>query len=301
MAAPRTSGPGRLLQPVEFGGSGLTAGDFICAVYELGAVDGSRGWLAAMVNSAARYLADSPEQVQRQVWGADPDALTTVSHSGSGRVADGRVTGRWQAVGAEQAQWLLLSALDSDAIVRRVLVSCREVRTEPVAPRGGLGAAGVCDVAADSAPVRHVLADGRQYPAVIAAAAAAAAVVGSADGVWRTHVEQVRGRLAISHGGGEVTDESAAELARSASDIDIAKLAITSALEPQEADLTSVTGASAQAVALACRAADRLLGSSRHALDASDAVTRLWRDVHAGSRLAAALLDDLVPAPFWDR
>lgn len=285
-AALRSSGAGRLLQPVDFGGRGLAADDFICAVTELGAVDGSLGWLAAMANSAAHFLTDSPSQVLRDTWGADPDALITISHSGSGRVTDTRATGRWQAVGVEDAQWLLLSVTTPDAIARRVLVSCRDVQTTPTSPLGGLGSAGVCDIAADDAAIRHVLSDDRRASAMIAAAGACAAVVGSAEGVWRTHVEQTRSRLAISHGGGEVTDESAAELARCASDIDAAKRAIAFALESGDADFTSGT----HAVALARRAADRLLASSRHALNASDAVTGLWRDVHAGSRLATSLM-----------
>ena len=36
-------------------------------------------------------------------------------------------------------------------------------------------------------------------------------------------------------------------------------------------------------------AADRLIANSRHGLNASDPVTALWRDVHAGCRLAVRL------------
>ncbi len=119
-------------------------------------------------------------------------------------------------------------------------------------------------------------------------------MVGSADGVWRKHVDQVRARLDVSYGGDEVTDEAAAEVARAASDIDAAKLQLTGALDPAAPE--TATWAFAQAVARARGAADRLLASSRHALDASDPVSDLWRDVHAGCRLAVRILDALPSA-----
>lgn len=144
-------------------------------------------------------------------------------------------------------------------------------------------------------------ADGARWADVVAAAeshlvagarhelvaACAAAVVGTADGVWRKHVDQVRARLAISHGGDEVTHEAAVHVARAASDIDAARLQITTAV----AQRSESTWPYAQAVARARGAVDRLLSSSRHALDASDPVTGAWRDVHAGCRLVARVLD----------
>jgi hypothetical protein len=59
-----------------------------------------------------------------------------------------------------------------------------------------------------------------------------------------------------------------------ASDIDAAKLQVITTC-----DLASATWAFQQAVARARGSADRLLGSSRHALDASDPVTSQWKDV----------------------
>ncbi|HEX7826214.1 MAG TPA: hypothetical protein VF477_15020, partial [Mycobacterium sp.] len=120
---------------------------------------------------------------------------------------------------------------------------------------------------------------------LITGAGATAAVVGTADGAWRTHVAQVRARLDFSYGGDEVTDEAAAEVARAASDIDAAKLQIS-------LDAATAWGFT-QSVARARGAADRLLASGRHALDASDPVTNRWRDVHAGCKLANRILDEL--------
>jgi 3-hydroxy-9,10-secoandrosta-1,3,5(10)-triene-9,17-dione monooxygenase len=72
-------------------------------------------------------------------------------------------------------------------------------------------------------------------------------------------------------------------VARAAADIDAAKLQIVAALASAAA-----AGAFAQSVARARDAADRILSLSRHALDASDPATILWREVHAGCQLAAA-------------
>jgi 3-hydroxy-9,10-secoandrosta-1,3,5(10)-triene-9,17-dione monooxygenase len=68
-----------------------------------------------------------------------------------------------------------------------------------------------------------------------------------------------------------------------------AKLQITGSLDAPE----TAPWALARSVARARDAADRLLASSRHALDASDPVTNRWRDVHPGCRLAARILDGL--------
>lgn len=284
IAALRSSGAGRMLQPLQHGGRGLPVDEFVWAVCELAAVSGSLGWLAATYNAAAYEIAGS--HAAHEVWDANPDAVITVGHRGAADLANGMLSGRWASVvGAEQADWLLLPAGGAC----RVLVPRSSVRVEPVERASGLSVAGVGEVIVDGL----VVDDGRVFTGdhgagLIAGAGAAAAVVGSADGVWRKHVEQVRARLDVSYGGDEVTDEAAAEVARAASDIDAAKLQLTGSLDPP------APWAFAQAVARARGAADRLLASSRHALDASDPVTDLWRDVHAGCRLAVRIFDGLL-------
>ena len=84
-------------------------------------------------------------------------------------------------------------------------------------------------------------------------------------------------------------DDAAVAEARAASDIDASKHQIAGALDPATATLATAKWAFTQSVARARGAADRLLASSRHALDASDPVTDLWRDVHAGCRLAVRI------------
>jgi 3-hydroxy-9,10-secoandrosta-1,3,5(10)-triene-9,17-dione monooxygenase len=289
VAALRASVAVRALQPVRYGGLALRDDDFVSLICELALRDASAGWLAAMFGAAAYEVAGLPEHTSDEVWSADPKALVATSSRVEGQYADDRrLTGRWgSVVGAEYADWLLLSADDEG--IRRVLVPRSAVRVDPVSNPTGLSAAGIGDVTVSELAVdeRHVFRNQGDRVAVLAAAGMAAAVVGSADGVWRKHVEQVRARLAASYGGEQVTDEAAAQVARAASDIDAARLQIaTSCGLPRD----PAAWAFQQAVARARDAADRLLGASRHALDASDPVTSQWKDVHAGCRLAVPLL-----------
>jgi 3-hydroxy-9,10-secoandrosta-1,3,5(10)-triene-9,17-dione monooxygenase len=294
IAALRNSGAGRILQPPQYGGLGLPCDEFVWVVCELAAINGSLGWLAAIYNVAAQQIAGLSPHAAHGVWDANPDALIAIGHRSSGDLVDGRLTGRWgSVVGAEQADWLLLPA----GGVSHVLVPRSQVVVEAVEREVGLTAAGVGDVVVGDLTVDEGrVFTGSHQAGVVVGAGAAAAVVGSADGVWRKHVEQLRARLDISYGGDEVTDEAAAAVARAASDIDASKLQITGALDSVADELATATTAFAQSVARARGAANRLLASSRHALDASDPVTNRWRDVYAGYRLAVRIIDGLSEA-----
>ncbi|MDX1884540.1 hypothetical protein [Mycolicibacterium sp. 120270] len=294
VAALHGSAASRMLQSEWRGGLALPAGEFVAAVAELAAVDGSLGWPVAMVNAAAYEVDTLYPNAADDVWSADPHALIVTSYQAGGRLRDGVLTGRWKAVvGAEFADWLLLSV--RDAAASRVLVPRGTASIDPLDSLTGLHAAGICDVTVSALPVD----DGRIFAwrnyddvAMVAGAGITAAVVGAADGVWRRHVDQLRELLATSHGGQQVTDEASAQLGRAASDIDAAALQIRTAIQRRD-DNAAATRAYRQAVERARGAADRILGSSRNALEASSPVSCQWRDVHAGCRLAAQLLDGL--------
>ena len=258
------------------GEAGL-ADDIVAEVGELAAVDGSDGWLAASFKSAAYEVAQQFPEAR--------NSLIAMAFHGNG-VLNRRtgLSGRWESVvGAQQAAWLLLPV----ARGHQLLVPQAAVVLEPVTGFAGLHKAGIRDVTASGvgSDACHVV-DGSHAGRVLGQAAAAAAVVGSAEGVLRMHVERVRARLATSHGGDEVTDASAAQVAWAASDIDAARLQVAGSVA---CDLATAMWAHQQAVARARDAADRLIANSRHALNASDPVTGLWRDVHAGCRLAVRL------------
>ena len=283
---------GLACRPARYGGSEIGTDEFVSQVFELSALDGSLGWLAAMFNAAARDVATLPDDVARAVWGSDSDAVVTTGHQGSGAVDHAqRLTGTWLSViGAGYAHWLVLPVKHTAA--RRVLVPRGAARIEPIRDPSGLLAAGVCDVTITDYAIddSHIfMAD--QSAQAIAMAGAAGAVAGSADGVWRHHVEQMRARLATSYSGDELAKAAPSQVARSASDIDAAKLQITDALRRSDATATE-NWVYQQAVARARAAADLLLGNSRHALDVTDPATRRWRDVHAGCRLAATLFNE---------
>jgi|GEM_PF-4598792 len=266
------------LGPLEGSLAGVTlraaapSADFIADVCELGALDGSLGWLAAAVNTASQELATSP--AADVVWGSDPHAIATTAAQGDGAVRRKRLSGSWPSVvGAEYADWFLLAAGDS-----RVLVPRDAAQLDPAPIHSALSAAGICDVAVSDWPVDDLVVTARVDP--LAATSAAAAVVGSADGVWRRHVGQVRARLTTTYGGENVTDDAAAQVARTASDIDAARLQVVASLRAER------VRACRQAVGRARAAVDRLLPINKYALDGSDPVTRQWQDVQAGCRLA---------------
>lgn len=241
--------------------------EFLGAIGEIAAENGSRGWLAGTYGIASTALTRPMAELVS-------DAVVTIGHRGTAQVVDGRLTGHWgSVVGAQQADWFLLAYEGSYRLVPRERVDIG-VHTRPA----GLAGAGIGDVTVTGLGVDDLHTGAVDH--VFTAAAAASVVVGSALGGWRRHVDQVRARLAISYGGDEITDPAAAEIARTASDIDASRLQIATA------DLAGDTAPFAQAIVRARSAADRLMASSRHALDASDPVTAAWRDVHAGCRLA---------------
>lgn len=278
---------GLTLRPASHGGHAKRIEQYISEVHELAALDGSLGWLAAMFNAAAAELAGHPDHADSDVWGSDVDALVAAAFSGDGTLdSDRRLTGHWEAVvGAAYADWFLLPADDAGRCW--ALVPRAAVRIDTDSHHTALVPAGIGDLSVSGVAVPHRHICKGKLAVAIAGPGAAAAVVGSADGVWRSHVERVRARLATSYGGDEVTDEAAAQVAWAASDIDAARLHIASSAKSQQ---TSRNLACRQAVARAASAADRLLGSSRHALDAADPVTLQWRDVQAGHRLAVGVL-----------
>ena len=100
----------------------MRADEFIAAVFEVAVLDGPLGWLTAMFNAAAYEVSGLHRDAADEVWSAGPHALIATSYGrrrGSSR--DGRLTGRWESVvGAEHADWLLLSA--GNDVVHRVLV-----------------------------------------------------------------------------------------------------------------------------------------------------------------------------------
>src|SRR5438477_12899903 len=76
----------------------------------------STAWVGGLLAAHQWLIAGFPEQAQRDVWGAAPEALACGSYAPAAKAAaldDGyALTGRWSfASGCDNAQWSLCAAL----------------------------------------------------------------------------------------------------------------------------------------------------------------------------------------------
>jgi alkylation response protein AidB-like acyl-CoA dehydrogenase len=107
----RDTGLCRLMVPRRFGGFETDVRTYIEVMAELGRGCGSTAWVASLINVCAWLAGLFPEQAQRDIWGADPDAWIAGSLAPNGLAVpvDGgwRVKGRWPwASGCLHAQWV---------------------------------------------------------------------------------------------------------------------------------------------------------------------------------------------------
>ena len=68
----------RALQPKRYGGFELDPGTFYRAVFEVGAVCGSSGWILGVLGVHNWHLAILPPQAQEDVWGEDAFDLDNI-------------------------------------------------------------------------------------------------------------------------------------------------------------------------------------------------------------------------------
>lgn len=109
----------RMLQPKAFGGHETDPQTFLESAYELASLSGSAGWVGGVVGLHPWEIAQLPETVQREVWGADPDTWISSPYTpvGRGRATnDGLiVSGRWSfASGTDHCSWAILGGSDVD-------------------------------------------------------------------------------------------------------------------------------------------------------------------------------------------
>lgn len=103
-------------QPRRLGGSELTLADAFDVINLLSQGCGSAGWTYALLAAHGWFLAQFGDQAQRDVWGADPNAVISTSFSGGPGpepVEGGlRLTeGRWRfSSGIHHANWVALLA-----------------------------------------------------------------------------------------------------------------------------------------------------------------------------------------------
>jgi alkylation response protein AidB-like acyl-CoA dehydrogenase len=105
----------RVLQPPRFGGLGGDCLAFTEVVNALAHGCGSSAWVFGVLAEHNWMIANFPEEVQREVWGADPHAVASSSFAPRGtcaRVPGGyRLSGEWPfSSGCDHAQWAFVGA-----------------------------------------------------------------------------------------------------------------------------------------------------------------------------------------------
>ncbi|TNM48131.1 hypothetical protein FHP29_02170 [Nocardioides albidus] len=312
LAALLDAGAFALVPAAERGENGEREAEVLELVRSVAAACGSTGWVTAAGGSVPWLLDLFPPAAWERVHEQAVDPLVAFSPETAGRLTgpdDAPVlNGTWSAVtGAAHASWLLLG-------VRR-----HEVPGEPgraglaLVPIGdcelsepldtvGLTASGAQDVRVRGAAVpvgswadaEHRASELRPVGTIVAMA-----LVGAAAGALVTHLEQSRQRLALSHGGEDVTalDLSPARIARAASLLDGAALVLREqAIGHHDPDDQPRDPFEDQlyAVDRAVETTGLVFASLRaHALDNDDPVARLWRDVRVGGYHARALISRL--------
>lgn len=265
---------------------------------------GSTGWTAAHA-AAAPWLLEAFASTVRERLRGEPalDPLVAFSLEPAGQVVehDGelRLTGTWPGVtGATHASWLVLAARRSTdegpGPVGLVVVPADDCSLAPAVDSIGLTAAGAQEVTARDValPLDAWAAPDRDRLGPVGALAAMA-LVGAAQGALDEHLQQVRRRVELTHGGEDVSAAglSPARVGRAASQLDAAAHLLAS----RDGDPDGLPQEPLEqlrfAIDRAVEGAELVFGSVRgHALDNGDPVARLWRDVQVGAHHTRALV-----------
>lgn len=265
---------------------------------------GSTGWMTAHAAAAPWLLASYDDAVRERLRGEpDIDPLVAFSLEPGGQVAEGdgelRLTGTWPGVtGAAYAGWLVLAARratpEGPGPVGLVVVPATDCTLSPAVDSIGLTAAGAQEVTTSdvSLPLDAWTTPGPDRLRPVGALAAMA-LVGAAQGALEQHVQQVRRRVELSHGGEDVTAAglSPARIGRAASQVDAAAQLLAGPADDPDALPQEPLEQLRFAIDRAVEGAELVFGSVRgHALDNGDPVARLWRDVQVGAHHTRALV-----------
>jgi alkylation response protein AidB-like acyl-CoA dehydrogenase len=117
--AMRAAGVIRMLQPLDHGGYESHPCDFFETVMAIAARCGSSGWIAGIVGVHPFEMALADPQVQKEIWGEDPDTWIASPYVPIGRATpvDGgyRFSGRWPfSSGTDHCKWIFLGGLEVD-------------------------------------------------------------------------------------------------------------------------------------------------------------------------------------------
>ena len=121
----RETGAMRLVQPARYGGLEADPRAFVEAMMLTSQFDGAAGWVLGVVGVHNWHIGLYPDEVQKQVWGDDPDTWVSSSYNYVGKATRGeggfRLTGRWSfSSGCEQALWVFVGGFVYDDAGRPV-------------------------------------------------------------------------------------------------------------------------------------------------------------------------------------
>ena len=116
LAALREAGLYRIVQPAMFGGYEYDFSVLAELVMEAAKGCPSTGWVYGLYAAHQWLLASFPDQAQRDVWDADPDAALCGSYAPAGKAAAAEggyvLNGRWLfASGCDGAQWAVCASV----------------------------------------------------------------------------------------------------------------------------------------------------------------------------------------------
>jgi 3-hydroxy-9,10-secoandrosta-1,3,5(10)-triene-9,17-dione monooxygenase len=230
VAALKSTGVLRALQPRRWGGGEIGVAEYADAVIEIGRSSASAGWVASVVGVHPWQIALFEEETQTEIWGADPDRMIASSYTPTGKIekVDGgyRVSGRWSfSSGIEVSDGVILGGIAGSREINgqerpdftSVILDRKDYRVERTWNVAGLRGTGSNDVVVDGVVVperrgqSHLfythglgtplpgqeLNDGPLYRlpwAVLFNLIIAAGAVGAAQGFVDSWTEETRGR-----------------------------------------------------------------------------------------------------------
>ncbi|MFS3128686.1 acyl-CoA dehydrogenase family protein [Nocardioides sp. Bht2] len=157
----RDSGVMRLLQPARYGGYEADPRVFNQAMYEIGRLSSSAGWVTGVVGIHSWHLGLYDDRAQREVWGEDHDTWICSSYGPAGRatkVEGGyRLSGRWSfSSGSPQSTWTFVGGMSDEGdggapVYRHFLLPEGDYRMEDVWDTNGLAGTGSNDIVVEDA------------------------------------------------------------------------------------------------------------------------------------------------------
>jgi 3-hydroxy-9,10-secoandrosta-1,3,5(10)-triene-9,17-dione monooxygenase len=323
-----------MFRPVRYGGTESDPVDYFAAVRLLGSACPSTGWVASLLGIAPWHVALLETETGEEIWGDDENVLVSSSYAPTGRLvpADGgyRLSGAWRgAPGADHCDWVVLGTLmigpSGDPVDYAAVVVPRADYTL----KDGWNVIGLHGAGGKDVLVRDVFvpehriygAAGRRRTskalrgpdapelyrvpfASIHGIAVTAPLLGAAEGAYEYHLDRMRQRTRLSHGGrtGSADGFAPVAVARGAGEIDASVLQL-------DRDLRELMGHARRneriPIELRLRARrDQVRGTERaveavdlllkaaggHGVQNDNPIQRAWRDVHTG---AAHVVNDV--------